>query len=78
MLQSIRPLVRENLAVGQYSGKGDAGQPGSKLGYLDDPSLQNKVRTTTHPASQASPCTPHPRTLHPLPAHSRPHPPLPP
>ena len=46
MLQSIRPLVRENLAVGQYSGKGDAGQPGSKLGYLDDPSLQNKDSCT--------------------------------
>jgi len=46
VLQSIRPLVRENLAVGQYSGKGDAGQPGSKLGYLDDPSLQNKDSCT--------------------------------
>ena len=60
VLQAVRPLVRDNLAVGQYSGTD------SKLGYLDDPSLQNKV-TLTHPASQA-------HTLHPAHPHPHPHP----
>ena len=67
VLQAVRPLVRDNLAVGQYSGTD------SKLGYLDDPSLQNKVHsphvTSPHPAPR--------RTPSPF-APSRPHPPLPP
>ena len=59
VLQAVRPLARDNLAVGQYSGTD------SKLGYLDDPSLQNKVRphsprvTNPHPAPRTtSPFTP--------------------
>jgi hypothetical protein len=74
VLQAVRPLVRDNLAVGQYSGTD------SKLGYLDDPSLQNKVHsphvTSPHPAprrtpSPFAPSRPHALTLPSRPAPSR-------
>ena len=64
VLQAVRPLVRDNLAVGQYSGTD------SKLGYLDDPSLQNKVHphsprvTSPHPAPRTP--SPSPFALRPL------------
>jgi glucose-6-phosphate 1-dehydrogenase len=75
VLQAVRPLVRDNLAVGQYSGTD------SKLGYLDDPSLQNKDSCTETFAAavlhvhnprwdgvpfvlKARPYAPHMRTAH--------------
>ena len=64
VLQAVRPLARDNLAVGQYSGTD------SKLGYLDDPSLQNKVHphsprvTSPHPAPRTP--SPSPFALRPL------------
>ena len=60
VLQAVRPLARDNLAVGQYSGTD------SKLGYLDDPSLQNKVRPHSPRATNPHPFTPHTLMLRPL------------
>ena len=60
VLQAVRPLARDNLAVGQYSGTD------SKLGYLDDPSLQNKVRPHSPRVTNPHPFTPHTLMLRPL------------
>ena len=42
VLQAIRPLTLDNLAVGQYAASAEK----KKLGYLDDASLQNKKSCT--------------------------------